>query len=407
MIMTNINTSRKDNSPYQIDDSVYKRFDARNAFFSRFVWDTEYAAKIAKVRKLYKDSDPGYSHLDSALVAGAQFGGIANEPLATDLGQHTGLLSFENNSMNAVHGPIYDERWDYSNLAPEEVAASVKKAALFYGASLVGIAPFDERWIYSRYYDLRKGIAAPIEISQVEEVVLPPGQLSSADACKLVIAEFKKMEAEKFKALLVEVVESADQSMLPSQFPPAGMIKSLPAGMIKDTLSSFTALPTGMLRIFGEKLGMDFVIAEVDPAASAKPRYLEDGTLAIPSTMKSVIVLGFQMDLDCMEASPTTLGDAASMDGYAKMAVTAGSMARFLMALGYNAIPCGNNTGLSIPMAIDAGLGELGRLGILITPKYGPRIRLAKVITDLPMAYGSPKPTFGFWQSNRYMHIQG
>ena len=68
--MTNTNTSRKDNSPYQIDNSVYKRFDARNALFSRFAWDTEYAAKMAKVRKLYKDSDPGYSHLDSALVEG-------------------------------------------------------------------------------------------------------------------------------------------------------------------------------------------------------------------------------------------------------------------------------------------------------------------------------------------------
>jgi len=41
-------------------------------------------------------------------------------------------------------------------------------------------------------------------------------------------------------------------------------------------------------------------------------------------------------------------------------------------------------------MAIDAGLGELGRLGLLITPKYGPRVRLAKVITDMPLVPDSP-----------------
>ncbi len=33
----------------------------------------------------------------------------------------------------------------------------------------------------------------------------------------------------------------------------------------------------------------------------------------------------------------------------------------------------------------DAGLGEIGRMGLLMTPKHGPRVRLGVVTTDLPM----------------------
>ncbi|OQX52080.1 MAG: hypothetical protein B5M54_09825 [Candidatus Aminicenantes bacterium 4484_214] len=58
--------------------------------------------------------------------------------------------------------------------------------------------------------------------------------------------------------------------------------------------------------------------------------------------------------------------------------------------LGYRALPAGNEIGLSIPIAIDAGLGELGRMGLLVTPKYGPRVRLAKVITDMPLVPDTP-----------------
>jgi putative sterol carrier protein/NAD-dependent dihydropyrimidine dehydrogenase PreA subunit len=49
---------------------------------------------------------------------------------------------------------------------------------------------------------------------------------------------------------------------------------------------------------------------------------------------------------------------------------------------------------LSIPLAIQAGLGEISRLGLLITPEYGPRVRLCKVYTDLPLQPDQPI-TFG------------
>lgn len=110
----------------------------------------------------------------------------------------------------------------------------------------------------------------------------------------------------------------------------------------------------------------------------------------VPSTMKHVISLAFEEDYDGIMNSPGRLASAAVGDGYSRMAITSHKVAEFIRALGYHAIPSGNETGLSIPIAIDAGLGELGRNGLLITPKYGPRIRLAKVFTDMPLVADVP-----------------
>jgi reductive dehalogenase len=57
----------------------------------------------------------------------------------------------------------------------------------------------------------------------------------------------------------------------------------------------------------------------------------------------------------------------------------------------------GNDTANSIPLAIDAGLGEVGRMGLLMTPQFGPRLRLSKVFTNLPLATDKPID-FGVWE---------
>jgi reductive dehalogenase len=62
--------------------------------------------------------------------------------------------------------------------------------------------------------------------------------------------------------------------------------------------------------------------------------------------------------------------------------------------LGYKAIPAGNDVGLSIPIAIQAGMGELSRMGTVIHEKYGSRVRLGKVYTELELTPDKPI-TFG------------
>lgn len=110
---------------------------------------------------------------------------------------------------------------------------------------------------------------------------------------------------------------------------------------------------------------------------------------------KSVIVLAFEMDYEGMSAASTDYSGAVVGEGYTRMAKTAYQLAVFFKQLGYKAIPAGNDTGMSIPYAIAAGLGEGSRMGQLVTYKYGPRIRLAKVYTEFDFTeYDKPK-TFG------------
>ncbi len=111
---------------------------------------------------------------------------------------------------------------------------------------------------------------------------------------------------------------------------------------------------------------------------------------------KYAIALAFEMDYEAIRCSPTSPASAATGLGYSKMAFVAGLTAHYIRGLGYRAIACGNDTACSIPIAIDAGLGELGRNGLLITPQYGPRVRLAKIFTDLPLVPDSPIE-FGVW----------
>ncbi len=105
---------------------------------------------------------------------------------------------------------------------------------------------------------------------------------------------------------------------------------------------------------------------------------------------KYAIIIGIEMDWKGINTSPRESASAATALIYSRMAELSASLAKYIRSLGYPAIPCGNDTAQSIPLAIDAGFGELGRNGLLLTPEYGPRQRICKVLTDLPLVPDKP-----------------
>jgi reductive dehalogenase len=126
-----------------------------------------------------------------------------------------------------------------------------------------------------------------------------------------------------------------------------------------------------------------------------KPTQLKDGTQIIPKEMKYVISIATEEDYETLKTAPSDLLSAGIRRyGYAKVVQTTSTLAEFIRGLGFNAIPSSGDTCLKTPIAMDAGLGEDGRHGLLITPEYGPRVRLGAVITDLPMKKDNPI-TFG------------
>jgi reductive dehalogenase len=109
----------------------------------------------------------------------------------------------------------------------------------------------------------------------------------------------------------------------------------------------------------------------------------------IPEDSHTAIVMAIPMDYEAICSSPSGVSGAATGLGYSIMAFVANLLAAFIRGLGYRAIPSGNDTALSVPLAMAAGLGEGSRMGLLITEKYGPRVRLCKVFTNLPLQVDS------------------
>jgi reductive dehalogenase len=139
------------------------------------------------------------------------------------------------------------------------------------------------------------------------------------------------------------------------------------------------------------KLDRDWVYSSAFPLRDQKSMPNE-----LPEDYQFAIAIAVEMDYEAICCSPSSPSSAATGLGYSKMAFTAGLLAHHIRGLGYKAVACGNDTACSIPIAIDAGLGELARNGLLITPEFGPRVRLAKVLTDIPLVPDRPIE-FGVW----------
>ncbi|MFC1995375.1 reductive dehalogenase [Chloroflexota bacterium] len=256
-----------------------ERFDEKNAMFKRIEWDPN--PKLTRLYEKYygvvmpKEDKPGYTLVDLALRNAAWWLELG---FAKSIrGGNEGFLAWESEVLGPNKPPT-GLKIATNDLT--KITKIVKKAARFFGASLVGVCELDRRWLYSHYYH------------------------------------------------------------------------------------NFTK---------------------------------EYGLIKVPEEYKYAIAIATEMDYRGLEYSPTTSAGAVTGFGYTKQAFVAGLLAQFIRGLGYKAIPQGNDTSLSIPIAIDAGLGELGRNGLLITEEFGPRVRISKIFTDLPLVPDEPIE-FGVWE---------
>lgn len=99
------------------------------------------------------------------------------------------------------------------------------------------------------------------------------------------------------------------------------------------------------------------------------------------------IVFAVEMDADMIDRAPQVAEVIETSKGYVKAAIIGMQLAYYIRSLGYPARNHmdGNYLVVAPLVARDAGLGDIGRLGILITREYGPRIRLGVVTTDMPL----------------------
>ena len=112
---------------------------------------------------------------------------------------------------------------------------------------------------------------------------------------------------------------------------------------------------------------------------------------------KYALALTVEMDYDMMRTAPGAPTVLESARQYLQSGMIAVHLAEFIRSLGYPARAHidGNYKVICPLVARDAGLGEIGRMGLLMTPRLGPRCRIAVLTTDLPLVPGQYKRKSG------------
>jgi len=99
------------------------------------------------------------------------------------------------------------------------------------------------------------------------------------------------------------------------------------------------------------------------------------------------IALTVEMEKLLLDRAPHGPTVMESAQQYLNSGAIAVQLAEFIRNLGYSARAHidGSYRVVCPLVARDAGLGEIGRMGLLMTPELGPRVRIAVVTTDLPL----------------------
>jgi reductive dehalogenase len=106
------------------------------------------------------------------------------------------------------------------------------------------------------------------------------------------------------------------------------------------------------------------------------------------------LALTVEMDKEMVDRAPRSPTAMESALQYVRCGVMAVQLADLIRRLGYRARAHvdGLYRVICPLVARDAGLGELGRMGLLMTPRLGPRVRIAVVTTDLALEVDPPAP---------------
>lgn len=250
-------------SPHFTLNDDFEPFSEYHNIFGRLTWDRDFkffkVYMYDKVPEIIDENQPGYTQIDHALsiASWTVHDYFKNAFVWEKLGSPANVMELASL-----------EKYDINNQNIERITKTIKSISKSFGASLVGIAPYDERWTYTE-----------------------------------------------------------DRGELP---------------------------------------------------------------IEMPKEITSVIAIAIEMNANAIGTTPSMTQGFANGLGYSQLAFLVASLAEFIRKLGYIAIPSGNDTALSIPIAIDAGLGQIGRNGLLTTKEFGARIRLCKVFTNMPLLHDQP-----------------
>ena len=120
--------------------------------------------------------------------------------------------------------------------------------------------------------------------------------------------------------------------------------------------------------------------------------YEDEAKRVIPFAARWAVVYTVQMSDLAIKRAPTKIAQMATTETYQRGLMIQNNVQEFLRGLGYQGLGEAEMNGLGIApaLAVMAGLGELSRLNRVVTPEFGPMVRVFKLITDLPLVPDKP-----------------
>ena len=168
-------------------------------------------------------------------------------------------------------------------------------------------------------------------------------------------------------------------------------------GLVRDFAARAAALMAGAAVSGAARLEEGFLYTR---ALDGRPIHLADAAdfrlepdrIILPRQADRVLILGFVRSPEVMgmNSGLSRLRPPTGWLTWPEQAAATLKLADFLSARGFLALPSAGGLLMAGHHGALAGLGELGRQGLLITPEYGPNLRLFSIITDYPFEIGRP-----------------
>ena len=104
------------------------------------------------------------------------------------------------------------------------------------------------------------------------------------------------------------------------------------------------------------------------------------------------IALAFEQDFEPTQTIPSVDAEIVHSSTYRTEGAAALELGNYIRSLGYHAQVSGSGdaVGPYIPLHVNAGVGQQGACGYLLTPHVGSRCRLVSITTDANVSYDKP-----------------
>jgi reductive dehalogenase len=259
---------------------------------------------------------------------------------------------------SALEGAMSSDRAEIPDLRVDERDVMFSRAALQPGTPAYAA-------YYAGHAELRKTDDA---LRALPPLLTPGAAYYQPDVMAEALAHFEAIDALVADSDWVETWRNRVQSALD------------PSSTLKEAALDLGAVAVGW--------------APLDPAFiySHKGRFPEDHGRPVSLTHDHVLVFLVEMNWEEMQRAPKAPTLRESAKQYFRAARVSLNLEALLRACGHGAKHHydAHYEVILPPLAVQAGLGEMGRNNILVADRFGSRVRIGAVTTDLPARLDRP-----------------